>query len=640
MVRSGLKGQAAAVLFFGLLSFALSRIRFDIPGVMGVQSNFAEVAMLASLLFLNGWIPALAVSLFAAFTVSSMESLIPETANHVLGMLFLYGAYQRVRTLSNPYAFSAALIGMLLVYYFVFLIPVIFFGHFLSGKISLDAALSLIAETNRMIIYEWATTTVVSVLFFLMYREYAKRLEAQQETLRVNAVLEQNLAALQKVAYVDPPTGLPNGLQLERDIQALTASDFMRGKPCIVMGGFSIEGLASLTHEIGFERASRIYTTISERFVDALATQAGGAVRYRLPAPIQPCYRVDASIVVFLLHLPLGVEEFSVLMKDNPLRNTLQSELERNHIKTPMSFRGGATFYPDDTDSIPQLLHNLLNMLHSDAIRNRGDFVAFNPAQYKKYLRTEALRQRMSTAIKEREFYAVFQPKIDAKSGMIAGYEALARWNSPALGQVSPFEFIEVAEKYQFIGDLTQLLLQDVLVFLRTLRASHTQVGRVAINISVALLTPEFFTYLLNEVDEDLRRHIEIEITESMVPVMTDRIVESFRLLKQAGITTAIDDFGTGYSNLVSLQNFEPDVLKIDKSFVDGVPDNPKSCKLVKAVLDIAKELEVQVVAEGVETQAQADFLLAHGCAVMQGYLYSKPLPAESALVFSLDVPV
>jgi EAL domain-containing protein (putative c-di-GMP-specific phosphodiesterase class I) len=115
-----------------------------------------------------------------------------------------------------------------------------------------------------------------------------------------------------------------------------------------------------------------------------------------------------------------------------------------------------------------------------------------------------------------------------------------------------------------------------------------------------------------------------------------DRIVASFRQLKKAGITTAIDDFGTGYSNLVSLQSFEPDVLKIDKSFVDGIPGNPKSCKLARAVLDIAKGLDMRVVAEGVETREQADFLPENGCHVMQGYLFSKPLNADLALAYSV----
>jgi len=639
MMGSGMKRELGMVLLFGLLLVTLSYIRFDIPGAIGVQSNFSEVAVLASLLFVRHWVSALAVAAFAVFTASSPHSPIPETANHVLGMVFLYVAYQRTLRLSNPYAYAAALVGMVLVYYYVFLIPVIFLGHFLLGNIALDEALRLIPETNKGIVFEWATTTVVSVLLFFVHREYVSRLAAQEETLRVNAVLAENLAALQKVAYVDPPTGLPNGLQLERDIQQLMASNYLGEKRCVVMGGFSIEGLASLTHEIGFERASKVYTSISERFVDALTSQDHGTGHYRLPYPIKRCYRVDASIVVFLLHLPQGVEEFSVLMQGNPLKSTLQSELERNNLQTPLSFRGGVSFYPDDTDSLPQLLHNLLNMLHSDITRNRGDFVAFNPAQYKKHLRTEQLRQCMATGLKANEFYPVFQPKIDARSQTLYGYEALARWNSASLGNISPVEFIEVAEKYQFIEALTKHQLQGVLAFLRTLRTTQAHVGRVAINISADLLTPEFFSYLLNEVEEALYPHLEIEITESMVPVMTDQIVASFRRLKQAGVTTAIDDFGTGYSNLVSLQNFEPDVLKIDKSFVDGVPGNPKSCKLVKAVLDIAKELEVRVVAEGVETQAQADFLLENGCTIMQGYLFSKPLAAAAASEFTLGTP-
>lgn len=636
MSRVDLKREIKFLLAFGLSAVVLGRIRFDIPGLMGINSDFAEVAFFSSLLFATNWVSAVLLSLFSVFNASTTANYIPTSLGHLIGMVFLYATYQRVKHIANLRVYAAALASMLLVYYYVILVPGIFFIHYLLGNINLDKVFALISEAMRPVVYEWATTTVVCVLIFMTHRESTNRLVAQNEVLKINSELQEKMDALQKIAFVDAATGLPNSLQLESDIAALAASPFMQEGRFLLMGGFNIDGLTTLTQEIGFEQASNVNTGVTASFASALTSMMDDNPHYRLPEPIKLCYRIEASTVVFLMNLPNGVEDISALMKQDLLKKTIQHELDRQKTATPLTFRGAVTFYPEDTDSVSQLVHNLLNMLHSDAASNRGDFVPFNPTQYKKYLRIETLRQKMAHGIREREFYMVFQPKMDVASGTLYGYEALARWQSAELGAVSPGEFIAIAEKFQFIEELTRLLLKDVVQFIQKLRSQKANFGRVAFNVSPDLLKPAFFSYLIDTLGEHgLYQHLEIEITESMVPNMSDHIVASFRQLKKVGITTAIDDFGTGYSNLVSLQSFEPDVLKIDKSFVDGVPHDPKSCKLVKAVLDIAKGLDMRVVAEGVERREQADFLLANGCNVMQGYLFSKPLGADAALAFS-----
>jgi EAL domain-containing protein (putative c-di-GMP-specific phosphodiesterase class I) len=637
MNRIHLKREIKFLIGFGLAVVVLGRIRFNIPGLMGVNSDFAEVALFSSLLFATNWVSAVLLSLFSVFNASTAANYIPTTLAHLIGMVFLYATYQRVRHISNMRVYAAALAGMLFVYYYVILVPGIFFIHFLLGNISLDKMLDLISEAIRPVVYEWATTTVVCVLIFMTHRESANRFAAQTEVLKINTELQAKIETLQKIAFVDAPTGLPNSLQLESDLADLSASAFMQERRYLMMGGFNIEGLTALTQEVGFERASKVYSSVTSSFADALTSMMNSKADYRLPDPIKLCYRIEASTVVFLMHLPNGIEDISELMKQDLLTKTIKNELNRQNIATPLSFRGAVTFYPEDTHSVEQLVHNVLNMLHSDGTPNRGDFVPFNPTQYKKYLRIEAIRQKMAAGIRDREFFMVFQPKVDVASSKLYGYEALARWQSADLGAVSPVEFISIAEKFHFIEELTKLLLKDVVQFIAQLQSQKQAFGRVAFNVSSDLLTPSFFTYLIEELGEgDLYKHLEIEITESMVPNMADHIVASFRQLKKVGITTAIDDFGTGYSNLVSLQSFEPDVLKIDKSFVDGIPGNPKSCKLVRAVLDIAKGLDMRVVAEGVETREQADFLLENGCLVMQGYLFSKPLNADMALAYSV----
>lgn len=301
-----------------------------------------------------------------------------------------------------------------------------------------------------------------------------------------------------------------------------------------------------------------------------------------------------------------------------------------------LAFQGGFSLFPEDGNSLDQVFRNLLNLLHSRKAEGRGQFVGFNPAMYREFLRQETIRAELGKAIRAGTPYLVFQPRVEAGDGRVTGFEALARWEDPALGPISPAEFIPLSERYDLIAPLTLLLLDKAYGFIRELGSRGFDSLRVSVNLSPGILNPGFLERLALDIgDNGLGPSLELEITEGILMELDEPTRMQFERLKRLGVGFSIDDFGTGYSNLGYLQDFEAEILKIDKRFIDGVPANGKNGKLVLAILRMAKSFDMTVVVEGVEYREQRDFLAGHGCDQIQGFYYSRPLSAAAALAYA-----
>jgi EAL domain-containing protein (putative c-di-GMP-specific phosphodiesterase class I) len=246
------------------------------------------------------------------------------------------------------------------------------------------------------------------------------------------------------------------------------------------------------------------------------------------------------------------------------------------------------------------------------------------------------LRLRMESnlraAIERDEFTLNFQPKIDLTSGRIIGAEALLRWTNAELGAVAPSEFIALAEE-------TGLMLPIGRWVLHQACAQHVawcSAGLSPIPLAVNLSPRQFADAdLLADIERALRysgmpaHMLELEITEGVVIGNPERTLNTLQAIKRLGVRLAIDDFGTGYSSLAQLKNLPVDALKIDRSFIRGLPDDIHDVAITEAVIVMCRTLQLTVVAEGVETPQQRHFLSARGCTQMQGYQFSKPLPAN-----------
>ena len=243
-----------------------------------------------------------------------------------------------------------------------------------------------------------------------------------------------------------------------------------------------------------------------------------------------------------------------------------------------------------------------------------------------------ALESNLRRALERNEFVLHYQPKVDVASGRVTGVEALVRWQRPSKPLLMPLQFIPLAEETGLIVPIGAWVLNTACAQSKALRAQGMANVRVAVNVSARQLRHE---NLFQDVARALEEHeldasaLELEITESVVIQSPEQAITLLSKLKEMGIRLSIDDFGTGYSSLSYLKRLPIDAVKIDRSFIRDLPDDNDDAVITRAIIAMAHSLKLSVIAEGVETDAQLAFLRQHGCDEMQGYYFSKPVPAD-----------
>jgi EAL domain-containing protein (putative c-di-GMP-specific phosphodiesterase class I) len=239
----------------------------------------------------------------------------------------------------------------------------------------------------------------------------------------------------------------------------------------------------------------------------------------------------------------------------------------------------------------------------------------------------------LQSAVANGELWVAYQPRVDCKTGQVRSVEALLRWNHPTLGAIAPDRFVPLAEQTGMISAVGTWVLETACAQMRRWRDEGRDLEHVAVNLSVRqLLRPECADEVAAIVQRAgiQPRDLELEITESMAMHDPELAVASLNGLHALGVRLALDDFGTGYAALAYLKRLPLDDLKIDRAFVAGVPHVAEDAAIARAILALARSLGLNVIAEGVETAAQRDFLAAEGCREMQGHLFSVALPAPA----------
>lgn len=242
------------------------------------------------------------------------------------------------------------------------------------------------------------------------------------------------------------------------------------------------------------------------------------------------------------------------------------------------------------------------------------------------------MEEEMRRAIQHEEFTVYYQPQLDASNGQVTGLEALIRWHHPTRGLVLPDTFIPLAEETGLIIEIDRWVMRTAMHQIQGWRQEGIDPGVLSLNLSVQqLMSNTFIRMLKSEMDAIgfKPEWLELEVTEREMMTNPDKSIERLNQLSDMGIAIAIDDFGTGYSSLSYLKQLPLDKLKIDRSFVNGVTTNPDDASITKAVIALAKSLNLKVIAEGAETSDQADFLVDNGCHHIQGYFFGKPMPAD-----------
>lgn len=293
----------------------------------------------------------------------------------------------------------------------------------------------------------------------------------------------------------------------------------------------------------------------------------------------------------------------------------------------------GIALYPHDGKTPAALLRNADAAMHHAKALGRGNFQFYSSDLTQRTRRRMLLENGLRYAIERQELSLRYQPQIDLRTGQIVGVEALARWENPELGQISPTEFIAVAEDSELILHIGEWILRTACAQAQAWQEQGLPRLVMAVNLSARQFAQQTLVELVRDVLQDTGlapASLELEVTESMLIEDADaRVLQTLEELKRLGVQLALDDFGTGYSSLGYLHRFPIDKLKIDQSFVQSIGATLDSVSLVPSIIAMARSLKLSVLAEGVESEIQHDFLLAHGCDQLQGYFFSRPLTAE-----------
>jgi EAL domain-containing protein (putative c-di-GMP-specific phosphodiesterase class I) len=312
-----------------------------------------------------------------------------------------------------------------------------------------------------------------------------------------------------------------------------------------------------------------------------------------------------------------------------------------DHLAAPFAVRGrevyltgsvGVSLFPDHGRTAATLISNAdVAMFHSKE-EGRNTVRFYTSQMGERSQQRVQLEAALRVALPEGQLRLVYQPQVRLADGHIVGCEALLRWPHPELGQIGPSRFIPIAEETGLIVPLADWVLREVCRQAKAWRDAGLGVPNVAVNVSAQQIHDHdvvaWVAHILDEtgLPPDL---LEFELTESLITRNSEAVVATVDGLRSAGVRVAIDDFGTGYSTLADLRRFHVDALKIDRSFVRGMLAEPNDATIVRAVITLAHNLGITVVAEGVETEEQGAFLRRAGCDHAQGYYFGKPVSAE-----------
>jgi diguanylate cyclase (GGDEF)-like protein len=306
---------------------------------------------------------------------------------------------------------------------------------------------------------------------------------------------------------------------------------------------------------------------------------------------------------------------------------------------------GGISLYPQDGLDVDTLLKNADAAMYRAKGEGRNNCKFYTSEMNARVNERLSLENGLRRAIERREFLLHYQRRVDLGTGRIVGAEALVRWLHPEQGLISPERFIPIAEETGLVMPIGEFVLREACRQVKTWLGEGLEPGVVSVNLSARQFRQAGLVDLVASVLEETGldpRHLEMELTESMVMDNVAAAVATLRGLKSLGVSLSVDDFGTGYSSLAYLRNLPIDKLKIDRSFVRGIGSRAHSDGgvLAQAIISLGHNLRLQVVAEGVETAAQARFLERHGCDEVQGYFYARPLaPAAFAKALAVTRP-
>jgi diguanylate cyclase (GGDEF)-like protein len=430
--------------------------------------------------------------------------------------------------------------------------------------------------------------------------------------------------ALQYQATHDALTGLANRILFsERLEHAIKKSKQQSAQMALLF--IDLDHFKEINDSLGHEAGDKVLNIVTKRLHETIQNEESLA---RFGGD-------EFTVIIEGLQKP----EEALYLADKILK-ILSESITVDHNELYVGCSIGISLYPDNGDTPQDLLKYADAAMYAAKNEGRNNIRYYTSEMTARALERVVMETSLRSGLKNEEFIVYYQPQVSGNKDSLIGMEALVRWQSPTIGLVSPAAFIPIAESTGLIVELDRFVMRCAMTQIAAWYKEGLDPGILAMNLTMKQLQQkdfiDFLTHLIAETGCK-EEWIELEVTEDQIMMNPDEAIEILREISSIGVKIAIDDFGTGYSSLSYLKKLPINKLKIDQSFVRDLPNDGEDSAITKAIIALAQSLNLEIIAEGVETREQKEFLVQNGCENIQGYLYSKPIPADKMKTVLLE---